>query len=67
MRAHGALLIDVLDRLTAFTIMRSVALLQTRSWKLITTAILSALALVLFAADTVRSGSPRTILPSVLL
>ena len=47
--------------------MRSVALLQARSWKLITTGILSVLALVLLATDTVRPVSPHTILLSVLL
>ena len=47
-------------------IMRSVALLQTRSWKFITTGILSTLALVLLTATTVRPNSPRIFIFALL-
>ena len=55
-----------LTNLSAFTILRSVALLQSHSWKLLTSGILVALGLILVVMDAVRVFSFRRISDVVL-
>ena len=50
-----------------FTVVRSIALLRTRTGKVITTCILTVLALVAFVVNTVRSRRSNAMEASVLL